>query len=401
MSSILVRFEDISSRVFDKRIADLRREVEGAKDLLPDSVLDPIISEITSSNAFPSATVVISAVANDENLRRQATLLKQDLEKINGVDRVLDNGLSDPEIHILFDPDLLEQYGLNPIEIANTIQLYFRNISAGTIGVSQTNWAVKISGNQYDLEYLRNIPILSARGEIVLSDVADVIQAKEPARELVSFEQNPAVIFSITKQEKQNILDLVDSISEFVDNNQPVYERLGVKVTLVDDQTQITKDALDVMQTNALLGLMMVIVVTWFFLGSRMALLTGVAIPFILAGTFWFLSTLNQTVNVSVLLGVVISLGMLVDDAVVVVESIYYRLQRGATAINAAMEGLSEVIVPVTTAVLTTMAAFLPLMLFARDSRQVHDGHSFGCHHGTCDKPHRSILVTARSHCCF
>ena len=143
--------------------------------------------------------------------------------------------------------------------------------------------------------------------------VADVIQAKEPATQLVKFNRQPSVLFNITKQEKENILQLVERISEHIDDNQPIFKATGVTVTLVDDQTQITRDALKTMQTNATLGLIMVLTVTWIFLGAPIALLTGIAIPFILAGVFWFLNSIGQTLNVTVLLGIVISLGMLVD----------------------------------------------------------------------------------------
>ena len=117
------------------------------------------------------------------------------------------------------------------------------------------------------------------------------------------------------------------------------------------------------MQNNALIGLALVLLVTWLFLGSRIALLTSIGIPFILAGTFWILSGTGETLNVMVLLGVVIVLGMLVDDAVVVVEGVYYRLRHGADPMQAAIGALREVAAPVTAAVLTTMAAFGPLVL--------------------------------------
>lgn len=363
VSSLLIRFDEITTRTFDKRVTDLRREIEGIRDELPETALDPLVFEITTDNALPTATVVVSSVSDDENLRRQSILIMQDLEQLKGVGRVLENGLSDPEIHIVFKPELLEQFGLKPSDLADTIRLYFQNISAGTLDVAQSNWAIKISGSRYDLDYLNNLPIVTSQGEILLKEVADVIQAKEPASQLVRYNQQPSVLFEITKKEKQNILQLVERISKYIDSNQSVFKSTGITVTLVDDQTQVTRDALKTMQTNASLGLLMVLIVTWFFLGTPIALLTGIAIPFILAGTFWFLNSIGQTLNVTVLLGIVISLGMLVDDAVVVVESIYYRLQRGAATLQATMQGLLEVIGPVTTAVLTTMAAFLPLML--------------------------------------
>ena len=138
ISSIIVRFEEISERTFDKRVADLRREIEGADDGLPDAARNPFIFELTTDNAFPTATIVISSVADDENLRRQANLIKQDIEQIKGVSNVLDNGLSDPEIHIIFNPELLERYGISPISLADTIRFYYKDTSVGSLDVAKT-----------------------------------------------------------------------------------------------------------------------------------------------------------------------------------------------------------------------------------------------------------------------
>ena len=358
-----MRFEEISSRVYEKRVADLQREIEGIKDQLPDAVDDPFIFEITTANAFPTVTVLVSAKSDDENLRKQAARVREDLQRIRGVSRVLHQGLSNPELHVNFILERLEQFGLNPSDLANTIQSYYRNVSAGTIDVTDDNWSVSLSGTSADTEYLSGLPIISPHGEILLHHVADVVLSKEPVNDIVRFNGQPSVLLSVTKKEGQNILQLVERVSAYVEGRRGVDQRLGIRTVVVDDQTQITKDALRIMQTNAALGLLMVLLVTWVFLGARIAFLTGIAIPFILAGTFLMLSNLGQTLNVTVLLGLVISLGMLVDDAVVVVESIYYRLQRGADTLTATVTGIGEIITPVTTAVMTTIAAFLPLML--------------------------------------
>ena len=363
ISSMLVRFDDIDSRTYEKRVADLRREIEGSEDQLPVAAEDPFIFEITTANAFPTATVVVSAKSDDENLRKQATRIQEDLERIKGVGRVLSQGLSNPELHINFLPDRLEQFGLNPNDLANTVRSYYRNISAGSIDIANDNWSVSLTGTSADTQYLADLPVITPSGEIALGTVADIALAKEPADHIVRFNGRPSVLLSVTKKESQNILELVENIAAYVDGRRETDIRLGIETTVVDDQTQITRDALRIMQTNAALGLLMVLLVTWLFLGARIAILTGIAIPFILAGTFLLLSNLGQTLNVTVLLGVVISLGMLVDDAVVVVEAIYYRLQRGASTLVATVEGIKEIVAPVTTAVMTTIAAFLPLML--------------------------------------
>ncbi len=363
ISSILVRFEDIPPEVFDKRVADLRREVQNADDELPDNATTPFVFEITTANAFPSATLAIVGPADDENLRRQAENVKKDIERIKGVDRILDTALRDPELQINFYPERLENAGVSPSQLADTVARTFQDLAAGSARVNDQNWLVRIIGQDSNPEYLAALPVLGAMGEIPLGDLAQVVRAREKQDKVVFYQGQPAVMLAITKKESANTLELVQQIADYVDTRNQFTDKTGVRVVLIDDQTEITRNALNIMQTNALLGLIMVLFVTWLFLGTRISLLTTIGIPFILAGTFLVLNSIDQTLNVSVLLGVVISLGMLVDDAVVVVESIYYRLQRGMATLPATLEALREVVAPVTTAVLTTMAAFLPLML--------------------------------------
>ena len=363
LSEILVRFEDVKDRIFDKRVADLRREVQNAEDELPDDATTPFVIEITSANAFPSATLAVVGQADDENLRNQAEAVKKDVERIKGVDRIRGTALRDPELQINFLPERLEAAGISPGQLADTVAQNFRDLAAGSTQVNDQSWLVRVVGRDADPTYLSMLPIVGISGEIPLGDLAEVVRAREKAGQAVRYRGRPAVMMTIMKKENANTLELVQRINDFVDKRNGFREQTGVEVLMIDDQTEITRNALNIMQRNALLGLFMVLLVTWLFLGGRIAVLTTIGIPFILAGTFWTLSSLGQTLNVSVLLGVVISLGMLVDDAVVVVEAIYYRLQRGAAILPSVMNSLEEVIAPVTTAVLTTMAAFLPLML--------------------------------------
>lgn len=363
VSSILVRFEDISEREFDKQVTNLRREIQNKDDELPDEVEDPFIFEVTSANAFPTATVVVTGPARDEALRFQSELAKKDIERIDGVDRIMDTALPGPELQVLFDPVELMRHRLAPTELADTVAVYYRDLSAGSAEVGGENWLVRLTGTNRDPGYLASLPVTTARGEVPLDALASVQRGREDPQQLVRYHGDPAVILAATKKGDANVLQVVERIRSYVDDRNRELEGSGIRLVLADDQTEITNNAISVMQTNALLGLILVLFVTWLFLGSRIALLTCIGIPFILAGTFWVLREADQTLNTSVLLGVVISLGMLVDDAVVVVEAIYYRLQRGIEVLEATRLALREVFAPVTTAVLTTMAAFLPLML--------------------------------------
>ncbi len=363
ISSILVRFNDIPERVFDKRVNDLRREIQNKERELPDEAESPFIFEITTANAFPSATIVVTGPADDENLRKQAELVQKDLERIKGVDRIIGTAVHNPELQVNFDPGALEQLGLAPTALADTVALYYRDLSAGTVDVEARDWVVRVAGSRADPTYLADLPIVGAPGEIRLGDVARVIRSRERPQNLVRYEGQPAVMLAVTKQASANTLKLVDALQRYVDERNQYVASAGVRLVLADDQTEITRNALRIMQTNAAYGLLLVLLVTWAFLGFRIAALVSIGIPFILAGTFWALAALGQTLNVMVLLGVVISLGMLVDDTVVIAEGMFYRLQRGWQGMQAALDTLREVASPVTASVLTTIAAFLPLML--------------------------------------
>jgi multidrug efflux pump subunit AcrB len=363
IATLVIRFEDIDDRVFDKRVSDLRREVTNKEDELPAEVDTPDILEITSANAFPTVTLVVVGQAADETLRRQAYNVQKDIERLEGVDRVESRALYDPELQVRFDPLRLEQLGIAPNELADTVALYFRDTAAGRIDVSGSSWLVRLIGTDTDPGYLGALPVTTAEGEVPLDSVARVVRGRERAQAMVSADGKPAVLLAVMKKAQANTLELVDRISAYAEERNALAAQTGVRLLLIDDQSQITRNAIRIMQTNAAYGLILVLAVTWIFLGTRIALLTTIGIPFVLAGTFWSLASLDQTLNVSVLLGVVIVLGMLVDDAVVVVESIYHRLLKGEPTERASLAALREVAAPVTTAVLTTMAAFLPLML--------------------------------------
>lgn len=363
-SSILVRFNDMDEAAFDKRVNDLRREIQNKENAeLPEEAESPEIFEITTANAFPTASLVVSGQADDENLRRQARNVKKDLERIAGVDDVLALALHDPEIQVHFRPERLEALGVTAHDVAETVQAYFRDTSAGTAAIGAEQWLVRVVGTDSDPGYLAQLPVITARGEVPLGSVAEIVRGREKPAELVRFDGRPAVLLSVNKKAGTNTLELLDRVNAYLEQRNALADATGVRLVLLDDRTEVTREAIRVMQNNALLGLALVLVVTWIFLGWRMALLISLGIPFSLAGAFWVLDAAGQTLNNSVLLGVVIVLGMLVDDAVVVVESIYYHLHRGLDAMRAALQSLREVFAPVTASVLTTIAAFLPLML--------------------------------------
>ncbi len=364
VSSILVRFNELSDASFDKRVNDLRREVQNkASDELPQDADDPHVVEITSSNGFPTAILALHGEAGGENLRAAAFRIKKDLERLSGVDQVIAAGLDDAELHVEFDPAALDARVLSPTQVSDAVSAWFRNTLAGRIRVRDEEWLVRLEGKTADPQQLAQTPILTGGGRVALGEVARVARGHERSSQLVSYNDQPSVMLSVTKQARTNTLQLVERLKDFARAQQPLLATQGLQLSVLDDQTYVTRNAISIMESNALLGLLAVLLACWLFLGPRLALLVGVGVPFSLAGTFLVAAAVDSTLNLTVLLGIVIALGMLVDDAVVVVEAIHYRISRGAEAVQAVVDGVREVWLPVTSSVLTTMAAFLPLML--------------------------------------
>jgi multidrug efflux pump subunit AcrB len=368
VSNILVRFREISERVFDKRVNDLRRDIQNkASSELPVEAKDPRVLEITTSNGFPTALVVVRGGANDEVLRRQAKLLRDDFERMAGIDQVFATGLADPELRIEYDNAALANRNLTGADVSDAAFAWFRDTFAGKIETETHDgrdaWLVRVVGQHADPERIAQIPVGKGRDQAPLDSVATVTRARAEPTSLASHDGRSAVMLALTKKSKINTLDLIARINAFIAEKNATLAAEGVSLQLVDDQTHKTRESIQIMESNALVGLLVVLAICWLFLGPRIAALVGVGLPFSLAGTFAVLGALGYSVNISVLLGVVIALGMLVDDAVVVVESIYYKMQRGLEAFDASLAAMREVFAPVTSSVLTTMAAFLPLML--------------------------------------
>ena len=367
VSSILVRFREVPERVFDKRVNDLRREVQNAANAdLPPEAKDPRVIELTTSNGFPTAMLLITAPADDERLRFKAREIKEDIERLNGVDTVFALGLHDPELQVQFHPERVAARGLTAADVSDGVRAWFRDTFAGRARVGEDEWLVRVLGQNADPDYVAKLTIQAPRAgatQTPLDSIAEVRRARATPLHLVTHNGQPAILMAVNKKNYTNNIELVDRINLFIGDKNKTLAGSGVRLSLMDDQTVPTRLAINVMERNALQGLLLILFVCWIFLGSRISLLVGLGIPFSLAGTFWLLKAMGFTLNVSVLLGIVIVLGMLVDDAVVLVEEMYYRITRGTPALDAAMAAVGAVGLPVLASVLTTMAAFMPLML--------------------------------------
>jgi len=362
VATLLVRFNDIPHGRFERRLAVLDREIRQAASGFPREARPPQVLELTSSNFFPTAMVAVSGDAADGGVCRLAEAARDQLERLPGVARVWAYGLRERELAVDFDPQALHQRNVSPETLARAVADQAHTYPAGMADISGRRYAIRIEGLSANPDFLAELPIADANGkQVPLRELARVRQGVGPARELVRLDGKPAVLLSVIKAENVNTLDLTGAVRELVASKNRAF---GAEVyTLLDDQSDTTREAIGVMEANALFGLAVVVAVTWFFLGGRLAVLTSLGVPFALAAMFLALYLLGQTLNVSVLLGVAIVLGIPLDDAVVVADAIRMRLAAGMDRIDAVTGALKEVARPVTASVFATCLAFAPLLL--------------------------------------
>ena len=361
--SVNVLFKDIKRPLYERRVLELRRELQAlAQSELPREAQLPDIYEVNSRDPDWFKVLVYSP-GEDENFRRQARQVQRDLQRLPGVVRVDSKGLEDPELHIVFHPERLAGLGIDPGALADTVKAYFRDIAAGTVKVDGREWLVRVTGTDDASANLAALPVLAAKGTVKLGELADISRTSKAVKLGARFQGQPAIVIMPLKQPGANTLALIDQIKAYIDTRNRVSATTGVHLFLLIDTSDTIRQAIAVMEQHAWSGMLLVLAVTWLMLGTRLALLTTLAVPFSLAGVFIALQVTGQSLNLSVLLGVVIVLGMLVDDAVVVIEAIGQHLRRGLAPLTATVAALREVWLPVGTSSLTTIASFMPLML--------------------------------------
>lgn len=362
VSTLLIRFDDLPHDRFERQLQELSREIQATASGFPKEVRPPHILELTTSSLFHTALVLVSDQEGGTGLCRLADTVKRDIEAMDGVDRVWSHGKRSPELEVRFDPEAIEQQGVDLEDLVKTVAGHARDFPAGGVQLGGRQYAVRVQGqgaNPNDYGELQ-VPSLNG-GSVPLDEIAQVGLKPAPAQELVAIHGSPAVLMAVTKQENANTFELLNRIKSYIEDKNG---QLGQPVlVLADDQTEATRNAISSMEYNALLGLVMVLAIAWLFMGRRIALLVCIGVPFALAAMFLALYLGGQTLNVSVLLGVAIVLGIPLDDAVVVAEAISLRINQGINRLDAVRQALQEVAAPVTSSVLATTAAFAPLML--------------------------------------
>lgn len=347
----------------DQAISDVKDAVDKAKNELPNDLLtDPNVIDIDLSE-FPIIYINLSGDFSNEELRDYAEYLQDRVETISEISRVDIKGLNEKEVKINVDLIKLQAYNVSFFDIETAVTSENISVSGGELIQGNFQRSIRVFGEFMDIEDIRKVIVKREEGEIVyLEDVADVIMGFEDPTNFARLNQKPVVSLQVIKKSGENLLNATDQIFIMMEE-----VRAGkllpamLRIDYTNDQSDMVRKQLSNLVNNMIMGIIFVVFVLFYFLGSRNALIVGLAIPLSMFTSFIIIGFLGYTINMIILFALILALGMLVDNAIVVVENIYRYISSGHPPVLAARKAVGEIAGPIIASTITTLAAFLPL----------------------------------------
>jgi multidrug efflux pump subunit AcrB len=347
----------------DDALTDVKDAVDKAMSELPNDLLfDPVVMDIDLSE-FPIININLSGNFSLEELREYAEYLEDEIEGISEISKVELEGLNDREIRIDVDLHKLEALELSFYDIEMAVTAENVSISGGEIKLGSARRSIRTIGEFQSVKELENIIIKRENGKIVyLKDVADVIDGYADPDSYARLDKQPVVSVQVIKKGGENLLEATDKIFQTVERAKKSGRiPADLNLTLTNDQSEYVRVQLHNLENSMVMGVIFVILVLFYFLGTRNALFVGLAIPMSMFTSFVVLNLIGLKLNMIVLFSLILALGMLVDNGIVVVENIYRFVSRGYKPFEAAKQAVGEIAVPIIASTATTLAAFVPL----------------------------------------
>jgi multidrug efflux pump subunit AcrB len=268
------------------------------------------------------------------------------------------------EVRVDVDPERLRFYDLGLVDVQDAVALENVTIPGGELALGTYEYQVRVPGEFETVEEIRNIVLNPGVPDpVYLRDVAEVTFGFADRSSISRLDGIEAVTLSVKKRSGENIIDIADAVHATIAEMKPSFPE-GTSIQVIADQSVYIRDMVAELQNNILSGLMLVVVVLFMFLGLRNSFFVGVAIPFSMLLSFIILSAMGITLNMVVLFSLILALGMLVDNAIVIVENIYRHRTEGYGQVEAAQLGTGQVGTAVIASTLTTIAAFSPLVFW-------------------------------------
>ena len=362
ISSIVIEFE--AGTDIDDVLPKTKDKVDLAgPDLPTDLEDDPEVTEVNISE-LPIIILSLSGTVGLVRLKQIADQLEEDIESIPGVlDAEVTGGL-EREIRVEPFPDKFSYYGLAITRLQKVISEENQNVSGGAIRMADGRFQLRVPGEFRSPEEIYGLVVGLHEGRpVYLKDVARVVDGFKDEEGRARLDGRRAVNIAVKKRAGENVLRITEQIDRLVDSQKARWPA-GTKVTKLMDHAKDIRIMVSDLENNIISGLILVIVVLFFVMGVRNAVLVSLAIPFSMFLSFSVLHALGITLNMVVLFSLTLSLGMLVDNAIVIVENIFRFMEQGVPRLRAAVKATGEVAQPVAASTVTTVAAFFPLLFW-------------------------------------
>jgi len=365
-SAIQVKFDfEVTPSEALRKVKDKVDIAKADPDFPKDLPADPNIFEMNFSELIPVMNINLSGDYSLEELKDYAEYLEEEIEDLPEISKVDIRGVMDKEVRIEVDHLKLESMNLGLNDIATAIQQENLTMSGGDLEVDNFQRTVSVRGEFNNMKDIGNVIVKNEKQNIVfLKDVARVSFVEKEKESFAREYLKPVVSLDVIKRAGENLLEASAGINAILDKARKEVLPQDLSVSITSDQSDMTKTQVEELQNSIIFGVLLVVGVLLFFLGLRNALFVGIAIPLSMFMSFMILNAMGVTFNVMVLFSLVLALGMLVDNGIVVVENIYRLMDQGMDSISAAKYGVGEVAWPIIASTATTLAAFVPLMVW-------------------------------------
>ncbi len=353
-----------------KVINDIKDAVDAVTDL-PDDAETPVVTELSTS-LVPVIEISVTKKEGINNyqdeieLRAKAKMLEDRLLNLPGVAQIEKKGYREREMTVEVNPLKLQAYYVSITDIINSLARKNLNFPGGTAKTEKEDIMIRTIGEVEKASDIKKVLIKAndLGNFVTVGDVANVRDTFEEEDIIIRSTGMKAITLTVLKKETADIIDLVDEVVEITDKYKSEYGD-SFNFILSNDLSYYVKRRLNVLVNNGIVGFTLVLISLFLTLGWRIATVTAIGLPVAFCITFIWMGQAGVSVNLMSMFGLIIVLGMLVDDAIVVAENIYRHIQEGAPLQDAVINGTSEVILPVAGTILTTIAAFSPLMFMS------------------------------------
>ena len=365
---IIVEFDDkIGIELAKQKIKD---KVDNAKadtdwpNLDNGSKVEPNVFELNISEEVPILNINLKGDYTAQQLKKFGEKLQDDIEEVPEVKKVEILGVDDKEVEIAVDIFKMTAAQVSFDDIQSTVRNENMTLSGGNLISQGSRNNIRIIGEMKDPVELNDIIVKSFGGSVYLKDIA-TIRFKEKERTTYAREKGKEVVMlNVKKRSGENMISAIEQAREKVSEAQANYLPKNLTIELTSDQSSRVEHQVDELSNHIIFGIILVMLVLMFTMGLRNSLFVGAAIPLSMFIAFALLASMGKTLNTMVLFGLVMGLGMLVDDGIVVVDNVFANMKKGMSRIQASKLGIGEIAWPVISSTATTLMAFLPFALW-------------------------------------